>query len=559
MSMSTRKIYIFVFIIMVKIIASSALFTSRRLMQGIPRKYYVSSATQRLVMFSSPSFEMTPNEVQMKDDALKIVNASIRAVDPYTTIKRKMKIIKEGNSSGTILVQIEDDGAKQIEYDMSQYDRIRVIAFGKASAQMALAVGEIVSPTGKELDGITIIKDDHATTGEIQLLKEKYNIGVRPASHPVPDARSVAGSNEILQLAKSADSRTLILACISGGGSSLFCSPRESLSLDDLIVTNQSLLSSGMPIEKMNVIRKRLENGKGGKLAAASFPAAVLTLVLSDIIGDPTDLIASGPTVPDSGTSDGWDEACRLVKEYGLEVNGEYALPDAVLNLLKFGKEGLIMEDTPKSSHPSFCGSPPLCQTVLVGNNRAAVMAAADEADRLGYNPVILGTRYDGEASVVARTFVAMAEMLSRQREQKTVDGKAVNSHQIAQLPTALIAGGETVVTIPSGCNGKGGRNQELALSAAIRLKEIGLRDVVLASCGTDGTDGPTDAAGAIVDGASVDRIESMCSDTALDALRHHDAYHFFQHAGLDDDSHHLITTGPSGTNVADVMITLIK
>lgn len=551
---------------MATILASSAFNnSSRRLMFRISRNYAAATHRKNLpyhhdifrhaspssadclpMLFSSLSFEMTANEIQMRDDALKMINASIRAVDPYAAVKRKMKMCKEGDSLETLVVTVDDDGAEQIKYDMSKYDRIRVFSVGKASAAMALAAGEVLSSSsGKKLDGVTIIKDDHATSEEIQSLKEKYNIIVRPASHPVPDARSVSGSNEILQLAKASDSRTLIVACISGGGSALFCSPREPLTLEDLMQTNSALLASGMPIEKMNVIRKRLENGKGGRLAATAFPATVLTLVLSDIIGDPIDLIASGPTVPDAS---GWDDACRLVTEYGLEADGEYALPDTVLNLLRLGKEGHL-EDTPKSSHPAFRDSPPLCQTVLVGNNKAAVVAAANEADRLGWNPVILGTRFDGEASIVAGTYVAMAEMLSGQREEH-----GVNRFQIAKLPAAIIAGGETVVTIPAGCNGKGGRNQELALSAAIKLKEIGLRDVVVASCGTDGTDGPTDAAGAIVDGGSVDRIEqtNTCR-SAHDALKNHDAYNFFH------DANSLIETGPTGTNVADVMITLVK
>jgi len=523
-----------------------------------PRRLHASRSTStcKPMLLSPSSFEMTANEIQMRDDALKMINASIRAVDPYVVVKKKMMLYNEENSLETLVV--EDDGV-EINIDLSRYDRIRVVSFGKASAAMALAAGEILSPSSKQLDGVVIIKDNHATAQEIELLKEMYNIVVRPASHPVPDERSVAGSNEILQLAKSSDSRTLVVACISGGGSALFCSPREPLTLDDLMQTNAALLSSGMPIEKMNVIRKRLENGKGGKLATAAFPATVLTLVLSDIIGDPISMIASGPTVPDDAS--GWDTACRLVKEYGLEAGGEYALPDAVLNLLRIGKEGLL-EDTPKSSHPAFCGSPPLCQTVLVGNNRAAVMAAANEADRLGYNPVVLGTRIDGEASVVAGTYVAMAEMLSQQREQYGVKGGSVNSYQIAKLPAAIIAGGETVVTIPAECNGKGGRNQELALSAEIKLKEIGLRDVVLASYGTDGTDGPTDAAGAIVDGASVERIErTLPGRYAHDAMKNHDAYNFFHDVNADGSccSSHLIQTGPTGTNVADVMITLIK
>ncbi len=508
---------------------------------------------------SSSSFEMTAKEAQMKGDALKMINASIQAVDPYAAIKRKMRVgVDDKDSLEKLIVEGEHDGElEQINYDLSKYDRIRVVSFGKASAAMASATAEILSSSGKDVDGVVIIKDDHATTEEIELLHNN-NIVVRPASHPVPDARSVQAANEILELAKDCDWRTLVIACISGGGSALFCSPREPLTLDNLMQTNAALLASGMPIEKMNIVRKRLENGKGGKLATSAFPAAVLTLVLSDIIGDPMDLIASGPTVPDDDS--GWEDACLLVKEYGLDADGDHALPHAVLQLLKLGKEGKL-EDTPKSSHPAFCDSPPLCQTVLVGNNSAAVMAAANEADRLGYNPVVLGTRIDGEASVIAGTYVAMADMLSQQRNQNVKADGSTNRYQIAKLPAALIAGGETTVTIPATCSGKGGRNQELALMAAIKLKEIRLRDVVIASCGTDGTDGPTDAAGAIVDGATVDRIEQALDAgrlTAHDAMKRHDAYHFFDDTGADD-SPHLIRTGPTGTNVADVCITLVK
>ena len=211
------------------------------------------------------------------------------------------------------------------------------------------------------------------------------------------------------------------------------------------MATKSRLLEYGMPIEHMNVIRKRLENGKGGKLAAAAYPATVLTLVLSDIIGDPLDLIASGPTVPDSSD---WDDACRLVEEYGLNAGGNHELPKPVLDLLQMGKDGTL-DDTPKSSHPAFStsgGSRPLSETVLVGNNHAAVMATAEEAEKLGYNPVALGTRVDGETSHVAGTYISMAEMLSRQRDDGDV------KYPIANLPAALIAGGETIVTLPPNC-----------------------------------------------------------------------------------------------------------
>ena len=542
--------------------------------------------TSRSKSFLAASHELTANEQQMTEDAFEMAKSAILAVDPYIAVRDRIKIergeVDGGKPSLSLLAKVDRAGDRQLSYDLSHYDDIKIFSFGKASAAMALAAAEVLwealdsslttngetsndRPTN--LEGVVIIKDDHATTKEIRTLEDKYNVVVRSASHPVPDARSVAGANEILQSASSSDSRTLIIACISGGGSALFCSPRNPLTLQDLMATNSALLASGMPIEKMNVIRKRLENGKGGKLATAAYPATVLTLVLSDIIGDPLDLIASGPTVPDDES--GWDDACRLVNEYGLGIDGVHELPKTVLDLLEKGQAGNL-EDTPKSTHPAFSSMAntdatthdkpkALCETVLVGNNDAAVMAAAEEADKRGYHPVVLGTRVDGEASCIAGVYVSMAEMISRQRNLKNNGNPNNGAYPIASLPCALIAGGETTVTLPPTCTGKGGRNQEIALTAGIKFQELGLRDVVLASVGTDGTDGPTDAAGAVVDGGTISRIENsdqFVELSAKEALRNHDAYNFFDSMKVNCP---LIKTGPTGTNVADVCITLIR
>ncbi|KAL3811714.1 hypothetical protein ACHAXA_004080 [Cyclostephanos tholiformis] len=512
---------------------------------------------------------MTANEMQMKEDASRMARAAIRAVRPDAAVRDRLRVVECDDGGRRLLVARADDGGgrmRELAYDLSEYDSVKIVAFGKASAAMALASGEVLSVVDSttatsgssnvpspRLDGVAIIKDGHATEDEIKILNERYNILVRSASHPVPDARSVSAATEILDLASSSDSRTLIVACISGGGSALFCSPRDGLTLDDLMAANRRLLESGMPIERMNVIRKRLENGKGGRLATSAYPATVLALVLSDIIGDPLDLIASGPTVPDDGSC--WDDARALVDSYGLNAGGEYELPTAVLDLLSMGKDGKF-DDTPKSSHSAFSTmvgthkhssnmEPKLySETILVGNNDAAVLAAAEEAAIMGYNPVILGTRFDGEAACVGKSYISMAEMISRQRNDAYI------KYPVARLPVAFIAGGETVVTLPPNCTGKGGRNQELALSAAMKMREIGLRDVVLASVGTDGTDGPTDAAGAIVHGGLVNEVTI---DDARNALKNHDAYNFLKRTGS------LMITGPTGTNVADICITLVK
>ena len=351
---------------------------------------------------------------------------------------------------------------------------------------------------------------------------------VQEASHPVPDERSVLGATKIVSLLQTqASERTLVVCCISGGGSALCCGPKPPLTLQDLKETNEALQKSGLTIQDMNVIRKRIEFTKGGRLAAAAYPSTLVTLVLSDILGDPLDLIASGPTVPDEST---WNDAVQLIQD---NVILQSTLPPAVLQFLQEGADEEISKDVFEK-----------CTTVLVGNNELAVTAAANEAQRLGYNPIVLSTCMEGEARHVAGVYTGLSHYLSLQRERHV-------PFPMASLPAAIIAGGETTVTLPVDCKGRGGRNQELALAAALQLKKWDLRNVVLASVGTDGTDGPTDAAGAVVDGSTVDQLEGSASD----ALRRHDAYTYFnQKEGVP----HIIP-GPTGTNVADVCVMLVR
>ncbi|KAL7468006.1 hypothetical protein ACHAXS_008237 [Conticribra weissflogii] len=226
----------------------------------------------------------TDNECQMTNDALQMIKTAIHAVDPFAAVSNRLGIQHDRSNvdglSESKLVVEQDRAGRKLKYDLKNFNKIKIFSFGKASAAMAMAVAKIISGVyPNHLEGVVIIKDDHATSEEIQSMNENYNIVVRPASHPIPDARSVSGANEILQSAFDSDEKTLVIACISGGGSALFCSPRDPLTLEDLMATNSALLASGMPIEKMNVIRKRLENGKGGRLASAAYPATVLTLV----------------------------------------------------------------------------------------------------------------------------------------------------------------------------------------------------------------------------------------------------------------------------------------
>ena len=477
---------------------------------------------QRQYLSLSSLHQRTPEEQQMTDDAVAIVQQAIHAVNPYNAVQTHLQLHPPN-------ALIAGNGI----YRASDIQTVGLIAFGKAASAMATAVVQQVEQAFSKttIRGVVIVKDDHASQDDCRIL-QRHDIQVMEASHPIPDQRSVRGAQQIMALAQEASATTLLICCISGGGSALFCDPMTPLTLEDLQVTNIALLNSGMSIKEMNIIRKRLETGKGGRLAKAAYPANILTLVLSDIIGDPLDLIASGPTVPDPTT---FQDAIHLVQKYHLEP----ILPKSVMELLKNGLEGSI-HDTPNEDSPIF----ERCHTILVGNNELAVQAAADEAFSRGYNPVILGNRIEGEARHVAGVYTAMAHHL------KYSDGK----YRIAKLPAALIAGGETTVTMNSHESGMGGRNQELALVAAQQLHSMKLRNVVLASVGTDGTDGPTDAAGAVVDGATVGRLKgSVC-----DALSRHDAYTYLDQR--DNQGHSpLIRTGPTGTNVADICVTLIR
>ena len=482
------------------------------------------------------SFDRTPEERIMTDDALAIVEQAIQAVDPYSAIRNHLSVDEGGE-------KLQVGGELPREYDLKDFDDIVVVAFGKASSAMATAVvQQLTSNTGEQnnttIQGIVIVKDDHGTQEERDYL-ESNGVLFREASHPVPDARSADAAQEVMQMiSATASPRTLAICCISGGGSALFCLPQDPLAMDDLQATSQVLLASGLSIQDMNVIRKRLEDGKGGRLAAAAYPSTVLSLVLSDVLGDPLDLIASGPTVPDTST---FDDAWQLVQKNGLDSK----LPKAVVRILQDGLDGKV-PDSPSVEHPIFKENK--CETVVVGNNELAVESAAAEAQRRGYNAKVIGTRVEGEAKHAATFYAAMAQHLSLQRRQTSM------SNSLAELPAALIAGGETIVTIPSDSTGKGGRNQELALAAALKFQQLGLRDVVLASVGTDGTDGPTDAAGAVVDGASVARLKG----NAEDALLRHDAYTYLNQS--EQDGHiPLVKTGATGTNVADVCVVLLK
>ncbi len=345
---------------------------------------------------------------------------------------------------------------------------------------------------------------------------------LREAGHPVPDEAGLAAAGEVEALLAGLGPGDLVLVLISGGGSALLPAPPRGVTLAEKQAVTSLLLASGADIREMNCVRKHLSRLKGGGLCRAAAPARVATLVLSDVVGDPLDVVASGPTVPDPTT---FADALAILDRRGLRER----VPPAVRARLEAGARGEIPE-TPKPGDPVFRGSPPL----LVGSNRIAVEAGARRARSLGYRPLVLTTSLTGEAREVAAVLAAVAR-------------EARESGQPARPPCCLLSGGEPTVSLRGG--GKGGRNQELALAAALGLE--GLADVALLSAGTDGTDGPTDAAGALCDGASAARARAL----GLDPRRHldeNDAYPLF--AALGD----LVETGPTQTNVMDLQIMLV-
>jgi glycerate 2-kinase len=381
---------------------------------------------------------------------------------------------------------------------------VLVFGCGKASGAMAAALERVLGP--RITDGLVVVKDGYTVPTARVVLRE--------AGHPVPDTRGQAAADEILRRVRCAGADDLVLFIVSGGGSALTPAPASPVTLAEKQETTRLLLGAGATINELNAVRKHLSRFKGGQFARAAAPATVVSLILSDVIGDPLDVIASGPTAPDPTT---FADALAVIAGRGVRER----VPHAVRDRLEAGARGEIAE-TPKPGDPVF----ERVHNVVIGNNALVVDAAVAEAKRLGYRAEVLTRGLQGEARDVARELVARARRLPPRH--------------------CLIAGGETTVTVRG--RGRGGRCQEFALAAALELApDEGL--VVLAA-GTDGTDGPTDAAGALVDATTVTRGE-RAGRHARAALDDNDAYDFLA-AGGD-----LIVSGPTNTNLLDLYIAL--
>ncbi len=436
----------------------------------------------------------------LRQHAHAIFQAALKAVDPVEAILRRVRLEAE-----TLVVG-------ERKFELKSFDRILVVGAGKAGAPMARALEDILGD--RIVDGVIVVKEGHGLP--LQRVK------IHEAGHPVPDERGIRGAESILSLVKAAGERDLVLCLLSGGGSALLVAPAEGISLENKQEVTRLLLACGADIHEINTVRKHLSRAKGGELARWAHPATVVSLILSDVIGDDLNAIASGPTVPDPGT---FVDTEGVLKKY--DIWGR--VPKSVRGRIQKGLEGNIA-DTPKSGDAVF----QRCYSELVGTNIQALKAAGGAAQKLGYHPLILSSTVAGEAREVAKVLTAIA------REVRS-------SANPAPPPACILAGGETTVTLQG--DGKGGRNQEFALAAAMLLD--GIENVVLLSVGTDGTDGPTDAAGAIADGHTVSRARAKSLDP-LDYLRRNDSYHFFQALG------DLVITGPTRTNVMDVYMVLV-
>ncbi|HOS78121.1 MAG: glycerate kinase [Syntrophales bacterium] len=428
-------------------------------------------------------------------DLNAIFAAALAAVDPEPAVRDQL------------------DGVRAL-YHREGHGRLIVTGFGKAAFAMARAVRRGLPDL--IADGCIVTKDGHRVP-EVSL----DPIRVREAGHPLPDERGLAATAEILGLG-AVDERTLVVNLVSGGGSALLVAPAPGVTLTEKQRVTEQLLKAGATIQELNAVRKHLSRVKGGRLAAHLHPARTLSFLLSDVIGDAVDVIASGPTAPDPTT---YDEAWAVLERHRLLPD----VPDAVRAVLNRGRRGELPE-TPKPGDPVFSR----VENRIVGSNRLALAAAGRRAESLGYAVRILSAELAGEAVEVGKALAAVA--LRARIEAGSGRDKL-----------CLLAGGETTVTVRGA--GRGGRNQELALSFAMEI--AGVEGITMLSAGTDGTDGPTDAAGARVDGRTVIRAERR-GLAADEYLARNDSYTFFERLG------ERFVTGPTGTNVMDIQVVLI-
>jgi hydroxypyruvate reductase len=432
----------------------------------------------------------------LRRHAISIFRAGLKAADPVEAVLRNLRI-----SDGVLF-------AGKRRYDLSHFRRVLVVGAGKASASMAIAVEKLLG--SRIAGGMVNVKYGHTA----KLRRVRLN----ECGHPVPDVAGLCGAESIAEIAREASGDDLLICLISGGASALLPAPAPPVTLAEKQEITRLLLSCSATIHEINTVRKHISSLKGGQLARLAAPARVVSLILSDVIGDDVEVIGSGPTAADPST---FADALAILDRHGLRSRA----PKAVRARLEAGARGEV-EETPKSV--------PNAHNLVIGSNRLAMAAAADKAKALGYRTMVLSTMVEGEAREVAHVHAAIAKEI-------------LASGRPLAAPACVLSGGETTVTLRG--NGLGGRNQEFALSAAMDI--AGLDNTAILSAGTDGTDGPTDAAGAIADGTTLARAKRAGVDPRR-FLENNDSYRFF--AVLGD----LIHTGPTNTNVMDLRVVLV-
>jgi len=452
--------------------------------------------TEELLRNAESSLDRKAREL-----AMNALNAALEAVDPKVIIQSQVKVngdtLKIGNLS----------------FNLQEFENILVVGGGKASGSMAEALEELLGDR---------IKDGTINVPYSYPAHQTKKVKLHHAGHPIPDTSGVKGASHMLDLVSQSKENDLVICLLSGGGSSLMPQPRNGISLQDKRKVTDALLKSGATINEVNAVRKHISSLKGGWLAKRAYPATVVNLILSDVVGDPLDSIASGPTVPDTTT---FRDAIEILKRYRLWSK----VPTSVTKVLLNGERGVILE-TPKAGDKAFTK----VHNIVVGNNLTASITAYNSFRRAGLNALLLSSCLEGQAKDVGTMLASTAKEI-------------VASGNPVPKPAGIVVGGETTVTVVG--KGKGGRNQEIALGAALKIGS--LDGVAIASASTDGVDGPTDAAGAIIDGKTLLRCHKLGLDPRK-FLAENDSYFFFSRLG------DLIFTGPTGTNVCDVSVVVV-
>lgn len=426
----------------------------------------------------------------------RIFLAGIKAVNAYDAVCSEVSLTHN---------QIKIAGKR---YSLNSFKKVIVIGAGKASYAMAKAIEKKI---GSVIDnGVVITKYNHG--GSLKHIK------VLEASHPLPDMNSVSATNQLISMANNVDQHTLVIMLLSGGASSLLVAP-DGISLEDKIKATSLLLRSGASIEELNIVRKHLSLVKGGKLASIFYPAQIVTLIISDVIGNKLDIIGSGPTYFDNSTS---QQAIDILNQYNLNQ----IMPKSVIKTLENKIKSKVINRVTRTIRKNV-------RNVIIADNKLAIHTCKRETKKLGLKPVVLTTSLHGEAREVGHVLASIAEEM--------FNNKKKNHKRLC-----LISGGETTVSVKG--NGKGGRNQELALAFAIDIKN---KSISMLSAGTDGSDGPTDAAGAIVDGYTMRDIKGLGMNP-FKYLNDNDSYTILDKVGR------LLKTGPTETNVMDIQLILL-